>query len=513
MDSTILERYDTSSFRMAVAEMNGWRPSMEDAHLAHIQEDWACFGIFDGHAGAGCSDFVAKRIGKDLESNGCPADDAAVKRLLFQVDQEFLSTGDTSGSTGTMCIVNKTGDGMPHQLRIINVGDSRILLGNRDGSIVNCGGTDRGITTDHKPDAKEESERITRCGGSVEIVHGVARVNGGLAVSRAFGDAPYKLSSGGPFPEDRPVTVDPELKQLTCEKSHFLLLVCDGVSEGNFPNADVVKLAAQILRDTDDPGLAAKAVIHEALKQESHDNISCMVVLFDGSPESRRCTEFEPGTSSMLGQKSYREVYAAMADRAGFSMAQSLDKRYQMLNVSSTELFEKQNSYLGDRCNLKEELNSFGTPVGEPGSQERINYFVDWIAKLPEVESKISDEVRKQRMRRQEVLPFTMVAGKRAGVMAKIENPVAANLKGDESIQVDASKPITKIQIRFQDGSKKAQEFNEEHTLGDLRKYCAQVTGHAVTIKGGFPPKLLTDDEQSLKVAGLCGALVNVAPA
>jgi UBX domain-containing protein 1 len=93
---------------------------------------------------------------------------------------------------------------------------------------------------------------------------------------------------------------------------------------------------------------------------------------------------------------------------------------------------------------------------------------------------------------------------------AKIDNPVAG---GDASVSVDASKPTTKIQIRFHDGSKKAQEFNQDQTVGDLRNFCSQVTGVAMTIKGGFPPKPLTDDTQTLKDAGLCGAAVTVAPA
>ena len=40
---------------------------------------------------------------------------------------------------------------------------------------------------------------------------GVARVNGDLAVSRAFGDAQHK-TTGGPSPEDHPVSAAPELK-------------------------------------------------------------------------------------------------------------------------------------------------------------------------------------------------------------------------------------------------------------------------------------------------------------
>eukprot|EP00435_Cladocopium_sp_Y103_P045043 s1765_g12.t2 len=42
---------------------------------------------------------------------------------------------------------------------------------------------------------------------------------------------------------------------------------------------------------------------------------------------------------------------------------------------------------------------------------------------------------------------------------------------------VDVSKAKTKIQIRFHDGTRKAQEFNEDHTVGDLRAFCAECVG------------------------------------
>lgn len=81
------------------------------------------------------------------------------------------------------------------------------------------------------------------------------------------------------------------------------------------------------------------------------------------------------------------------------------------------------------------------------------------------------------------------------------------------SITVEDSKPKTKIQIRFHDGSRKAQEFNEDHTVGDLRSFCVQcVGGQAMTIMGGFPPKPLTDDKLTLKEAGLLNAAVTVKP-
>lgn len=111
------------------------------------------------------------------------------------------------------------------------------------------GGTDRGLTTDHKPEHSRERERIYRCGGTVErnedgVVAGpcptgwsrpseknndegkVGRVNGELVVSRGFGHKKHK-ETGGPGPEDRPVTADPEM----ASEEPFVLLGSAPASE------------------------------------------------------------------------------------------------------------------------------------------------------------------------------------------------------------------------------------------------------------------------------------------
>merc|ERR1712176_303877 len=127
---------------------------------------------------------------------------------ILSVDKAFLDTHQESGSTGTMCIARKARGKV--QLTVINCGDSRVILGRRNGTIIDGGGTDKGLTTDHKPSHPAERQRIYRCGGHVEeAAGGVARVNGELAVSRGFGAREYK-KCGGPNPEDRPVTEDTE---------------------------------------------------------------------------------------------------------------------------------------------------------------------------------------------------------------------------------------------------------------------------------------------------------------
>ena len=62
VESTVMERRVTTEFDVGVCEMNGWRSSMEDAHIIVAQNDWGCFGVLDGHGGSMCSCFCARRL-------------------------------------------------------------------------------------------------------------------------------------------------------------------------------------------------------------------------------------------------------------------------------------------------------------------------------------------------------------------------------------------------------------------------------------------------------------------
>ena len=372
--STVLERHDSEDFRVGLAELNGWRGSMEDAHVVHLSNGEGFFGILDGHGGQMCSAWCAKHLREKLAAHGCPRNDTAAKKLVLGVDKAYLRQGDPSGSTAAMCVVRRPASpGGKYKLHVINAGDSRVLLSRADGTIVDGGGTDGALSTDHKPEHPMERERIERCGGTVELAMGdVYRVNGVLSVSRGFGDAEFK-KTGGPAPGDRPVTASPEMGHFECDGSDFLLLVCDGVSEGTFPNAEVCQLAARVLAETHgDAAKAAEAVIFRALNCESKDNISCMIVLLGGaqrptaSPSGRvaaggappiGCIEmgasrwahrdghtWEPGMraefwpGSLLGceapqglGKNYLSAYIAMCERGGVSLAQAAETRYYLL--------------------------------------------------------------------------------------------------------------------------------------------------------------------------------------
>lgn len=68
-------------------------------------------------------------------------------------------------------------------------------------------------------------------------------------------------------------------------------------------------------------------------------------------------------------------------------------------------------------------------------------------------------------------------------------------------LEIDSSKPTTKINIRLHNGDSITQEFNLTHTLSDIRVFvnrAAPVNGTFDLIEG-FPPKPLTDESKSIQ--------------
>jgi len=93
----------------------------------------------------------------------------------------------------------------------------------------------------------------------------------------------------------------------------------------------------------------------------------------------------------------------------------------------------------------------------------------------------------------------------------KVQKPKAAMvIEKVEEVVVDPAKPKTKVQLLLPDGSKKAEDFNCDHTVGNIRAVCMKAVGQAVKLKSGFPPKDLEDDTATIETAGLKGAQVRV---
>lgn len=156
------------------------------------------FGIFDGHGGEACSNFLKDKLDSFLfNSNLFPASPIqAIKEAFMVAENTFMSKAidrniilDRSGSCA--CVILIIND----MLYAINLGDSRALLSSDSGQTL------RQITRDHKPDDPIEKNRIENAGAVVYYANTVY-VNGEKVVLNEsdYGEGfkfPYRIRPGG----------------------------------------------------------------------------------------------------------------------------------------------------------------------------------------------------------------------------------------------------------------------------------------------------------------------------
>lgn len=111
---------------------------------------------------------------RDLQKYSTKDDNATSMFSRPQTDNLAIYTGCTA------CVVLIT----ENEIYCANAGDSRCVL-SKDGSAIE-------MSYDHKPNNTYERMRIEKAGGYVED----NRVNGVIALSRAFGDLEYKQEKG-----------------------------------------------------------------------------------------------------------------------------------------------------------------------------------------------------------------------------------------------------------------------------------------------------------------------------
>ncbi|KAK1263819.1 putative protein phosphatase 2C 41 [Acorus gramineus] len=234
---------------------------MEDFHVAKFVHakghELGLFAIYDGHLGDSVPSYLQKHLFSNImkEEEFWTHPDKAISKAYDKTDKAILSHNPDLGRGGSTAVTAILIDGQ--KLWIANVGDSRAVLA-KGGEVIQ-------MTTDHEPNTERGS--IETRGGFVSNMPGdVPRVNGQLAVSRAFGDKSLKshLSS------------DPDIRYMeTNYDAELLILASDGLWKV-MSNQEAVDLARKIK----DPLAAAKELIAEALNRDSKDDISCIVVQF-----------------------------------------------------------------------------------------------------------------------------------------------------------------------------------------------------------------------------------------
>ena len=161
-----------------------------------------------------------------------------------------------------------TMNGWSRELIVANAGDCRAVLC-RKGMAVE-------MSRDHKPDLLEERVRIEALGGYVYDGY----LNGYLSVARAFGNWHVEGLKGACCP----LSVEPEVRRVDLtEEDEFMIIGCDGLWDV-FSNENAVSFARRELQRHNDPVQCSRELVNEALRRNSSDNLTVVIVCFHAVP-------------------------------------------------------------------------------------------------------------------------------------------------------------------------------------------------------------------------------------
>ena len=268
------------------------------------------FGIFDGHGGSKCSEYLRDNLlqlicnNKNFPSNIT----LSIKEAFKKADEDFLNNysvqngkiKDFSGSCGLfLLLINNTA-------YIANVGDSRCLISSDNGKIK------KSVTRDHKPNYSYEKKRIINNGGIIyqsqnllniedenivlkgKILVGPYRVlPGRLSVSRTIGDPEAKLKMFGGMPNI--VINEPDIYNFNIDKDNidYFIMGCDGIFD-QLNNEDVFECASlviernkKLMKDNNNNinlhstcGDIVNLILNASMERKSFDNVTCILISF-----------------------------------------------------------------------------------------------------------------------------------------------------------------------------------------------------------------------------------------
>ncbi|KAG7988168.1 hypothetical protein I3843_03G173500 [Carya illinoinensis] len=236
---------------------------MEDYVVSEFKQvkdkELGLFAIFDGHSGHDVASYLQSHLFENIlkQNDFWTETESAIRRAYRETDDDILKKTSVLGRGGSTAVTAILIGG--EKLVVANVGDSRAVI---------CkNGVAKQLSVDHEP--SKEKMLIESRGGFVSKLPGdVPRVDGQLAVARAFGDKSLKLH----------LSSEPNVAvEMIDDDTESIILASDGIWKV-MTNEDAVNCIKHIK----DAQSAAKHLIEEAVSRKSKDDISCIVVKLQG---------------------------------------------------------------------------------------------------------------------------------------------------------------------------------------------------------------------------------------
>ena len=276
------------------------------------------FGIFDGHGGESCSEYLKNNfLNILLDNKNFPYDiKLSLTETFSKLEDDFINQNkgkedmDKSGSCALVCIMTD------NKIFMANLGDSRAIMSLNGGNKV------KQLTVDHKPNNVKEYERIIKNGGKVYVDDDYQEDDQGkydkdklkyilnkndfekyarqediifrhypsdLAIMRSIGDLKAKLKEYGGLPGN--IIAVPEIFAYDYSTSNdFIVMGCDGIYD-DLSNEEIIKAAWYIFnnkakeKNYDINALSKDScdlIMKYCMDLESIDNLTCIIIGMEG---------------------------------------------------------------------------------------------------------------------------------------------------------------------------------------------------------------------------------------
>ncbi|KAL2960399.1 hypothetical protein AAZX31_17G037000 [Glycine max] len=261
----------------------GPRVSMDDEHIciddlgAHLGFVFKCpipsafYAVFDGHGGPDAAAFVKRNAMRlffedadmlqsyDADAFFLQKLEDSHRRAFLRADLALADEQTVGSSCGTTALTALV---LGRHLLVANAGDCRAVLCRRGVAVE--------MSNDHRPSYLPEKRRVEELGGFIDDGY----LNGYLSVTRALGDWDLKFPLGAASP----LIAEPDVRLVTLtEGDEFLIIGCDGIWDV-MSSQVAVSLVRRGLRRHDDPQQCAGELVKEALRLNTSDNLTVIVV-------------------------------------------------------------------------------------------------------------------------------------------------------------------------------------------------------------------------------------------
>lgn len=277
-----------TSFAYNTSQGNIRAYNEDTIQVTKLDNDINFFAIYDGHGGNSCSNYLKDNLHLSIKNFSA----SELEKRIREADDYFISTKAQNISKNT--IIDQSGSCaiivciQAHKCIFANVGDSKAFIVRNNKVYFS--------TKEHKPKEEKERKRIISNGGNIyftpfvtpiyqngKAIHPPWRVYPGqLSVSRTIGDASAKLERFGG--KKGVVISTPEIREIDLDEDcNYIVMCCDGVFDV-MNEDDIIQCVNEAKRRKSNENCniicaeAANLIIKCAMKRESFDNLSCIVI-------------------------------------------------------------------------------------------------------------------------------------------------------------------------------------------------------------------------------------------